>query len=153
MVAEKAARMERLESEQSVLFPGASEAVTRLAPHYPLAIASGALRVEILRTLERERLIHHFQVIIGAEDAPASKPAPDPYLRAVELLAIPGRPVVRPADCVAIEDSRWGLESARAAGLRTVAVTHTYPAEALASADKIVSGLDALTREFLRSFE
>jgi beta-phosphoglucomutase-like phosphatase (HAD superfamily) len=52
---------------------------------------------------------------------------------------------VRPADAVAIEDSRWGLESARAAGLRTIGVTTTYPAEALTLADLVVGSLDEIT--------
>jgi beta-phosphoglucomutase-like phosphatase (HAD superfamily) len=53
---------------------------------------------------------------------------------------------------VAIEDSRWGLESARAAGLRTIAVAHTYPAEVL-EADAVVTELAVLTWEFVRNVE
>ena len=61
------------------------------------------------------------------------------------MQAATGRPL-DPRRTVAIEDSRWGLESARAAGLRTVAVTNTYPAEALAAhAELVVDGLDTLT--------
>jgi beta-phosphoglucomutase-like phosphatase (HAD superfamily) len=78
-----------------------------------------------------------FTAIVAAEDTPVSKPAPDPYLRAVALLAALRRHA-RAADCVAIEDSRWGLESARAAGMRTVAVTNTYEASALAGAADLV---------------
>jgi sugar-phosphatase len=51
---------------------------------------------------------------------------------------------IDPARCVAIEDSRWGIESARAAGLRTVAVTTSYRASALAGADLVVDGVAAL---------
>jgi beta-phosphoglucomutase-like phosphatase (HAD superfamily) len=50
---------------------------------------------------------------------------------------------------VAIEDSRWGLESARGAGLRCVGVTNSYPAAQLPEAELIVSGLDRLTLEQL----
>jgi HAD superfamily hydrolase (TIGR01509 family) len=151
LVARKAVRMEELEREKAVLFPGAAEAVVRLAGSCPLAIASGALRAEITRILDRERLSIHFAAIVGAEDTAVSKPAPDPYHRAVQLLSSATGSTLSPAECVAIEDSQWGIESARAAGLRTVAITHTYPAEALAAADKIVSGLDVLTWELLRS--
>ena len=51
---------------------------------------------------------------------------------------------------MAIEDSRWGLESARAAGLRTVAVTQTYPAAALASADLVIDTIAELDIDRLR---
>jgi beta-phosphoglucomutase len=144
LIERKAALMEVLEAQHSVLFSGAAEAIRRLAGGGPLAIASGALRAEIMRILVREHLDHYFTLVVGAEDAEASKPSPAPYLKAVEGLATA---VTRCRDAsmyVAIEDSHWGLESARKAGLRTVAVTHTYPAEAL-SADQIVSNLDDLT--------
>jgi HAD superfamily hydrolase (TIGR01509 family) len=151
-VRRKADRMEALERDHSVLFPGADDAIRRLASAYPLAIASGALRAEIVRVLDREGLSSYFSAVVAAEDTAASKPAPDPYLRVVELLARAVGTPLDPGDCVAIEDSRWGLESARAAGLRTVGVTHTYPAAALAgSAEVIVAGLHVLTLEFLRN--
>lgn len=143
LVARKATLMEELEARQSVLFPGAADAVRRLAADGPLAIASGALRAEIVRVLVREHLDRYFTLIVGAEDAEASKPAPAPYLKAIKGLAVrTGSP--QPDRYVAIEDSHWGLESARRAGLRTVAVTHTYPAGTLV-ADLTVSNLDDLS--------
>ena len=109
----------------------------------PLAIASGALGIEIRRVLDREGLTSSFKAIVAAEDTPVSKPAADPYRRALALLAdIVGSPL-QPADCVAIEDSPWGLQSAKAAGLHTVAVAHTYSRAAL-EADLVISSLDDL---------
>jgi beta-phosphoglucomutase len=143
LVGRKAERMEVLESKQSLLFPGAADAIRRLAAEGPLAIASGALRAEIEGVLHREGLDRSFCVIVGADDVRVSKPAPDPYLRAVELLS----PMTGVPDCaayVAIEDSPWGLQSARDAGLRTVAITHTYPADRL-TADLTVTSLGDLT--------
>ncbi len=145
LVARKALRLEALEREHSVLFPGADMAIARLAGAFPLAIASGALRPEILRVLNKADLARFFRVVVAAEDTPASKPSPAPYLLAVSLLeASLGQPLT-PRDCVAIEDSRWGLDSASAAGLKTIAVTHTYPASALGSVDLTIDSLDALT--------
>jgi beta-phosphoglucomutase len=150
LVARKAVRMEALERDQSVLFPGAAAAIHRLRAACPLAIASGAIRAEIVRVLEREQLASAFSVLVASEDTAASKPAPDPYRLAVERLADVVRGPLDPSDCVAVEDSRWGLESARAAGLRTVAITHTYPADALAGAGvAVIPHLDYLTVEFL----
>ena len=57
------------------------------------------------------------------------------------------------AACVAIEDSHWGLQSARAAGMRTIAVTHTYPRDTLTDADTIVDSLDELTIDFVQKLE
>ena len=99
--------------------------------------------------LSRNHLASYFTAIVSAEDTPVSKPAPDPYLRALALLAPATGANLRGAECVAIEDSVWGLESARSAGLRTVGVAHTYQASALSAADLVIGGLDALDIEQL----
>ena len=152
LVTMKAARLEQLEREGSILFPGAREVIARLAGACPIAIASGALGQEVRRVLERTELARFFTTIVSAEDTPAGKPAPDPYRLAVERLREITKIALGPSECVAIEDSVWGLMSARGAGLRTIAITHTYPAEALASsADAIVTHLDQLTIEYVRS--
>ena len=147
---QKAIRIEALERDVSILFPGAAEAVRRLAAAVPLAIASGAIGVEIRRVLEREHLAQFFVAVVAAEDAPNSKPAPDPYLHAVARLGAACGGQLSPGECVAIEDSHWGLESARAAGLKTVAVAHTYDRHAL-SADLVVDGVNSLEIGSLRS--
>ena len=144
LVAEKARLMEALERDVSVLYPGAADAVRRAAAAVPIAIASGALRREIERVLVREDLIRHFTAIVAAEDTPQSKPAPDPYIRAVERLSSAIGQPIDPHECVAIEDSLWGLQSARAAGLRTIAVAHTYEPSGLAAADLTIRSINDL---------
>lgn len=150
LVASKALAMEDLERHGSVLFPGAADAIKRAAAAVPIAIASGAIGPEIRRTLDREHLTMLFTAIVAAEDTARSKPAPDPYLRAVEQLGASIGGGLDPSDCVAIEDSRWGLESARAAGLKTVAVGQTYEIGAL-SADLSIPSIAALDLHRLAS--
>ena len=151
LVAQKAARMERLERDQGVLFPGAAAAIARCAAVVPLAIASGALRVEIERVLNGTGLSRFFAAIVAAEDTAAGKPAPDPYVRAVGLLSetTAPRPPLSAGECIAVEDSHWGIRSARAAGLTVVAVAHTYPAAALGEADLVLDSIAALDLERL----
>jgi beta-phosphoglucomutase-like phosphatase (HAD superfamily) len=141
LTADKAGRMEALERDASVLFPGAADAIRRAAAAVPIAIASGALGAEIRRVLDGANLTHHFKAIVAAEDTTAGKPAPDPYQRAVALLSKFVGDAVLAGDCVAIEDSRWGIASARAAGLRAVGVTSSYDAEELSGADLIIGSL------------
>lgn len=137
--------------EGVAVFAGATACVRRCAAEVPLAIASGALGREIDMILRRIGLRDAFQVIVGAEDASHSKPAPDPYVRAVELLrGVVARNELAANECVAIEDSHWGLESARAAGVRCVAVAHTYPPDSLRGADVVVQTLDDITLDRLR---
>ena len=121
------------------LYPAAKACVRRLGAQYPLAIASGALHEEIVAILDTAGLTPAFATIVGADDVAVSKPAPDPYLEAARRLG------VDPRRAVAIEDSRWGLESARAAGLRTIGITTSYPAASLAPTDAIVVSLDEVT--------
>jgi len=148
LVAAKADRFPRLVDGRDVLFPGAAEAVRRFAAEVPLAIASGALPHEIELILNGAKLRDAFQVVVGAGDTPRSKPAPDPYARAVELLQERGL-VPAGADaasqCVAIEDSHWGIQSAKAAGLSCIAVTTSYDAGELGAADLVVPAVHTLT--------
>ena len=144
LVARKAVRLEALERDVSILFPGAAAAIRRAAAAMPIAIASGARGAEIRRVLDREDLAACFAAIVAVEDTRVSKPSPDPYLRAVTLLAHRFADGLAASDCIAIEDSHWGLESARAAGLRTVGVSQTYEAAMLTGADLIIPSLEAL---------
>jgi len=134
---------ERLLTTGAILFPGAAECFERLGAEFPLAIASGSFREEIEHILNGAGLVHHFQAIVGADDVTSSKPHPAPYQAAARRLG------VHPSACVAIEDSMWGLDSARAAGMQTIAVTNSYPADQL-TADRIVSNLDEITTELIR---
>jgi beta-phosphoglucomutase-like phosphatase (HAD superfamily) len=116
-----------------------------MAEAFPLGIASGALRHEIEAILRAGALDAHFRFIVASGETTAGKPAPDPYLRAAALHG------VDPAECVAIEDSRWGIESARLAGMKTVGITHSYPASELTAADAVIDRLDEFTPEFIRA--
>jgi HAD superfamily hydrolase (TIGR01509 family) len=145
LIAEKGRVLEEMMAETSVLFPGAAECVKRLAAVWPLGIASGAMRHEIQAVLAAHGLQPHFRFIVASGDTPESKPDPAPYARAAALHG------VAPSGCLAIEDSRWGIESAKAAGLWCIALTHTYPVPELLEADTIVQSLDELTPELIRS--
>jgi beta-phosphoglucomutase len=145
LIAAKTAVFESLEANADLLFPGAAACVRRLAGEFPLGIASGALRHEIEVVLDRAGLRGCFEFIVASGDTPSSKPAPDPYLRAAALHARDAR------ECLAVEDSRWGIESAKSAGMACVGITQSYAREELAGADRIVDSLDELTPELVRS--
>ena len=133
------------------LYPGAAACIDRVAAAVPVAIASGALRHEIELILDRSGIRDRFPLIVAAGETPRSKPAPDPYARAFELLRESGRlrDDAAPSDVVAIEDSEWGLQSARGAGLRTMAVLTSYTRDRLPSAEDIVTGIVDVTVERL----
>lgn len=145
MLVAKALRFEELEARGAVLVPGAAECVRRMAEISPLAVASGARPEEIERTLVRLNLRSYFRTIVASGDTPFSKPAPDPYLEAAARLN------AQPALTIAIEDTSPGLASAKAAGLRCIAITTTFPASKLSLADTIVTSMDEITADLVRS--
>jgi beta-phosphoglucomutase len=145
LISAKSTVYQSLATSDGVLYAGATRCVEELAAEYPLGIASGAQRHEIQSILRAGRLDRHFRFIVASGDTRTGKPAPDPYLRAAALHGF------EPSECVAIEDSRWGIESARGAGMRCVGITHSYPASELAAADVIVERLDQFTPGLIRA--
>lgn len=145
LIAQKSRIFDEAVASGSMLYPGAAACVERLAKTFPLGIASGALRHEIETVLTGAGLRHHIRFIVGSGDTVHSKPAPDPYLRAAELHGLP------PSACVAIEDSRWGIQSAKAAGMKCVGITNTYPASELHAADRVIGSLDEFTAALIES--
>jgi beta-phosphoglucomutase-like phosphatase (HAD superfamily) len=145
MLREKAGRYAELIADSEVLFDGVIERVRAWSAEVPLAVASGSLRSEIEGILGRHDLLRCFTTVVSAEDVPRGKPAPDPYVTAVLRLraAAPTRSI-ESRHVVAIEDSLPGVDAARAAGLRTVAVTTNQPADTFMSADLVVASIAAL---------
>ena len=149
LVTRKGTKLQAMLNAGSVLFPGAVEFVRAAAGAVPIAIASGALRHEIDEIIAAAGVSDLFAAIVASGDTPESKPSPAPYRLAFERLRDVSGIALDPRRCVAIEDSRWGLESARGAGLRCVGVTNSYPADELVGAELVVNGLQALTLDAL----
>jgi beta-phosphoglucomutase len=90
--------------------------------HVPKAIGSNAEPANIDFVLDRFHLRPYFQVIVNGQQVQRPKPFPDVYLKAAALLHF------EPRDCIVFEDSPTGVEAARAAGMRVVAI-ETTPTE------------------------
>jgi beta-phosphoglucomutase-like phosphatase (HAD superfamily) len=129
------------------LYAGVADAVRRWHTHFILAVASGAFRDEIEPILQRAGVRDRFAAIIGAEDVRAGKPAPDPFLRALEAIQPRHGATISAAECVVIEDSPNGVIAARAAGMRCVAVTTHHERPALAAADAVIAHVTELRVE------
>jgi HAD superfamily hydrolase (TIGR01509 family) len=128
--------------EHLPLIDGAVEAVKRLAARFPLALASSSNRPLIDTVLDEAGLTACFRATVSSEEVGRGKPAPDVYLEAARRLD------VEPARCAAIEDSHGGIRSAKAAGMRVIAIPNgSYPpdAESLAQADVTLTSLAELT--------
>jgi HAD superfamily hydrolase (TIGR01509 family) len=126
------------------LISGAVDAVRRVAARWPLAIASSS-NPELIEVVVRVAgLADVFGIAVSSQEVPRGKPSPDVYLEAARRLG------VDPARCAAVEDSHNGIRSAKAAGMRVVAVPnpHFPPDEkALAEADVVLRSIADLTSE------
>lgn len=125
-------------SEQMAMNPGVDAVIAAAnEADVPLAVASSSTLAWVESHLERLELIHHFTVIRTRDHVDRGKPAPDLYLAAAAGLG------VDPDGCVAIEDSRHGCASAKAAGMTCVVVpnritTLDRPADADLVLDSLV---------------
>lgn len=122
-----------------VWLPGARELVDALvAAEVPWAVATSGNTLLASSSMRKVAMMRP-PVLITSDDVSVGKPEPEPYLRAAELLG------VAPAGCVVIEDAPAGVTAGLAAGMRVVAVTHTYPAGVLAHATVVAASLPLLS--------
>jgi HAD superfamily hydrolase (TIGR01509 family) len=123
--------------------PGALDAVRRLAARWPLGLASSSNREVIEAVLAAGEITGLFRATVSSEEVARGKPAPDVYLEAARRLG------VEAVGCTAIEDSHNGILSAKAAGMRCVAIpnAHYPPGAATDDADAVVASVAELTRE------
>ena len=128
---------EQVADGSSVPFP-VREAVRYASERVPVAVVSGAAREEIEPVIAAAGLTARISTIVGAEDVADGKPDPAGYLRALELLD-GGLEV---SEVVVFEDTEAGIASAKAAGIRCIAVLGTLAPERLAAADEIVPAID-----------
>src|SRR6185503_9272490 len=142
--------------EELPLFPGVLTFLKSASREFQLGLVSMANLTEVSYVFQRANLTPLFSVIVTAEDASVCKPAPECYLaglmklnkkrqhdRMLPLLA---------SECLAIEDSPPGIQSARAAGMRTMGVTNTVSDSALrdAGADVVTKSLADWTVEAVK---
>ena len=124
--------------------PGAVELVKSIPARLPVALCSGALKQDITPVLEKLNLDNAFTVIVTAEDTDRSKPHPAPYQLVLKKLRID-----TPSSALAIEDTPAGILSAKAAGLKVLAVTNSYDREYLHEADAVTDSLEHVSRPML----
>jgi len=134
-----------------VVFPGIPEFVREAASAYPLAIASGALRHEIEYILDAAGLRKEFLHITSAEDVTIGKPNPQPFLHALTALQTIRYADLTAPSCLVIEDSLPGIRSAKAAGMKVLAVTNTHSIQDLHEADAVTHSLKDTSLAELRA--
>lgn len=117
--------------------PGSLEFLNRVLKRKLLTAVATASRTPRL-FLEAIGAIDRFKVILDRQSCQRPKPHPDIYLLAAESLG------VEPDECIVVEDSPTGIQAARAAGMRTLAVTTTHPRGELTAATAVFDSFEGI---------
>jgi beta-phosphoglucomutase-like phosphatase (HAD superfamily) len=138
LIGERVRRYRAAVADGSTVTETVRAAVRYAAERVPLAIVTGAVRIEVEPVVEAAGLADSFRTIVTIDDVGEGKPRPVSYLRALEMLGAG----LQPEQVVAFEDTDIGIASAKAAGLRCLAVLGTLSPARLAAADEIVPAVD-----------
>ncbi len=131
-------------SQRAAFFPKVEAYILELRKKMKLGIATNSSRQDTKAVFSRLPLPEYIPAIITADDVEQLKPAPDMYLKAAALIGLDVR------EGVAIEDSPAGAQAAKSAGLYTLAVTNSQPAEKLQMADLIFDSTAAAIEWVIR---
>jgi beta-phosphoglucomutase len=158
LIEEKKHIYKELAKTEGKMIEGVREFLTLLEDNsMPMGICSGSLLTEVEMVLEDTGLRHLFEVIVSGEQVKKGKPDPEGFLLTlkrlndnVSLAQAGNQNDILPGECIVIEDSHWGLEAAKAAGMHTIAVTNSYEAGQLGMAEKVVNQLNELSIDDLQ---
>ena len=150
------AEIERLGNRKEVLYrelmaqgdlqplPGVRRLLEQLRDAgIPCAIGSSTPRANLDAALARLGIADLFDTIVSAEDVTRGKPDPEVFLKAAARIQR------RPECCVVFEDALFGIEAARAGGMRVVGIATTHPVEELTETDIAVRTMEELSVEQL----
>ncbi len=148
----KSVYFEELLDKQMRFFPGVCAFIRAAAGKYPLAVTSMARRGEIEIALRRAALSDLFCVIVSGEDIEKTKPDPEPYRKTLRLLnarlaSTEIKQAIRPQECLVVEDSCAGIQSAKAAGMNVLGLAQTEDAARLKAADRVLPSLEGVAPE------
>ena len=128
LVEEHKKNYEELIKEKIKIFPGAIEAVKESKEKYKIGLVSGSDQKEIRIVLKK------INIIVASKDTKKGKPDPEGYLRAARRLK------VKPFECIAIEDSKAGIDAGKSAGMKVIGVLNGSK-QNLSEAHKIIRDL------------
>lgn len=121
------------------LIGGAAETLRALHGKLTMGLVTSSRRTHLDIIMKTAGLLGFFDFVITQEDITRQKPDPEPYLLALQKTGL------KPAQCLAVEDSERGLSAAKAAGLTCFVIPHALSAENdFSAADKILRDIREL---------
>jgi len=148
----KSVYFEELLRNQMRFFPGVCEFIRAAGEKYPLAVTSMARRGEIEIALREADLADLFCLIVSGEDVEKTKPDREAYEKTLHLLnahlsLTETEREIRPEQCLVVEDSSAGIQSAKAAGMNVLGLAQTEAAARLKAANRVLPSLEGVSLE------
>ena len=145
LIATKSLRYQELIKGNLKVYPGVIELIKKLHNKYTLALTSSSTFDEVQLVVKQLGIKNLFNTIVTSKDVVHGKPHPEPYLLTAKELN------VKSESCLVIEDSENGIRSAKAAGMKCVAITNTEDHKKLIKADRIIDNYSLLTDAFIQN--
>jgi HAD superfamily hydrolase (TIGR01509 family) len=129
--------LEILKDEPLRPFPGVIELMRAALSNdnFRLAIATSSTREKSETVLKSARIPYEKAVYVTGNDVKNKKPNPELFIIAAKRINVP------PQNCLVIEDAPNGVQAARAAGCKCIAVTNSTSKEKLSQADLVIPSL------------
>ncbi|MBI2135529.1 3-phosphoshikimate 1-carboxyvinyltransferase [Candidatus Woesearchaeota archaeon] len=127
--------------------PGVIELMKELSKEYRLCVASSAAYENVKLITKLLKVDKYLEFFISGDDVKDTKPSPEIYLKAAKKLKLDA------SECVIIEDADLGIQAAKSAGMKCIAVTNTLPKEKLKQADLIVTSLENVDNDTIKKFD
>lgn len=131
-------------NEKGMMVPGILEALQNFSRKYELAVVSSGLLVGFV--VDKFDIGKYFKIFVTGENIKRVKPFPDIYLEALEKMGLSKE------ECVAIEDSKTGVEAAKSAGIKCIAIPNEFTKnQDFSKADVVLSGIKEVNEDFIES--
>ena len=145
LIAAKSVAYQALIKGNLKVYAGVIELIHQLHKKYTLALTTSSTFEEVQAVMNQLKIGNYFGTVICANDVKFGKPDPEPYLLTAKKLQVDS------ASCLVIEDSENGVQSAKAAGMKCVAITNTEKSNKLKAADQIITDYSEFTDAFIQS--
>ncbi|MFK5972022.1 MAG: HAD family phosphatase [Flavobacteriaceae bacterium] len=145
LIAAKSAAYQALIKGNLKVYAGVIELIHQLHKKYTLALTTSSTFEEVQAVMDQLKIGTRFKTIVCANDVSYGKPDPEPYLLTAKKLQVDC------ANCLVIEDSENGVQSAKAAGMKCIAITTTEKANKLTLADHIITNYSELSEPFIQN--
>lgn len=144
LIADKSIMYQELVADNLKVYPGVIELIEKLDQKYTLALTTSSTFNEVQAVMTQLQLGNRFKIIVSAQDVKHGKPDPEPYLLTAKKLGVECK------HCVVIEDSENGVRSAKAAGMKCVAIPNTEERGKLVLADYIIDDYSEITQDLIQ---